>query len=80
MHEPVWVDENGDHFIQATADDVTDLVVHTRAFVKKYTARVPSKAAIIYAWNENSETSGVLIPTLGNGTALLDGFAKGLNS
>jgi hypothetical protein len=31
---------------------------------------------IVYAWNECSETSGSLVPSLGNGTLYIDTLSK----
>jgi len=72
-HEPVWVKEGPEHFLEPTAAELARLVEDAAAAA----AEEEPGVALLYAWNENSE-GGWLLPTLGNGTTRLDAVAAGL--
>ncbi|MCX5662162.1 MAG: hypothetical protein NTW19_20995 [Planctomycetota bacterium] len=46
-------------------------------WVDKHPAKAPSRAVLVYAWNENDE-GGWLVPTLGEGTARIEAVARAL--
>jgi hypothetical protein len=71
-----FVYEGPEHYIQATADEVQELIRSGINFTCTYNETVDAQTIIIYAWNECSETSGSLVPSYGNGTLYIDALSK----
>ena len=89
-HPPPWVNENAQHYVEPTSAELTQLVADAAGFIRNHSAGggggaaaagglpvAQAKAAIMYAWNENTE-GGWLIKTKGTGTERLDAVAKAL--
>ena len=88
--ESAWVNENAQHYVEPTSAELTQLVADAAGFIRNHSAGgdaaaaaagglpvAQAKAAIMYAWNENTE-GGWLIKTKGTGTERLDAVAKAL--
>jgi len=73
-HPPVWVNESGAHFDPPTPSDLTKITADAIGWIKTNPSHAIANAALVYAWDENSE-GGMLLPTLGNGTAMIDAMA-----
>ncbi|CAF1124312.1 unnamed protein product [Rotaria sordida] len=71
-----WVIEGPEHYIQPTVDELQELIRSGINFTCNYNQTVEAQTIIIYAWNECSETSGSLIPSMGNGTLYIDALSK----
>ena len=74
---PIWVNEGDRHYMEPTAAELTGLIEDASAFIGAEPEVAESGAAIVYAWNENTE-GGWLIPTLGNGDQRIRAVAKAL--
>ncbi|CAF1119028.1 unnamed protein product [Adineta steineri] len=71
-----WVDEGPQHYFQPTVEELQTLIRNGINFTCTYNQTAEAQTIIIYAWNECSETSGSLIPSLGNGTLYIDALSK----
>ena len=78
-HPPIWVNESAQHYNAPEPEELTNLIKSASSFIENNPSIVPSEAAIVYAWNENTE-GGWLLPTKGEETSRLDAFKKGLES
>ena len=64
------------HYFQPIVEELQQLIRASINFTCTYNQTVDAQTIIIYAWNECSETSGSLIPSLGNGTLYIDTLSK----
>ncbi|UJR14207.1 hypothetical protein I4U23_001200 [Adineta vaga] len=71
-----WVIEGPEHYIQPSVEELQELIRSGMNFTCTYNQTAEAQTIIIYAWNECSETSGSLIPSLGNGTLYIDALSK----
>ncbi|CAF3697239.1 unnamed protein product [Rotaria sp. Silwood1] len=71
-----WVIEGPEHYIQPSVEELQELIRSGINFICQYNQTVEAQTIIIYAWNECSETSGSLIPSMGNGTLYIDTLSK----
>ena len=76
-HPPIWVNESAQHYIEPKPEELTNLVADASSFIRNNPSLVPTKTAIVYAWNENTE-GGWLLPTKGEGKSRLDAFKRGV--
>ena len=75
-HPCPCVDEGPQHYEQATAAEVAELVVSALNFTCTNSAVTEAQTVVVYAWNESSENGAALIPSLGNGTMYVDALAE----
>jgi hypothetical protein len=75
-HPVPWVDEGPQHYLQPTVAEIQELIQSGINFTCTYNETAEAQTIIIYAWNECSETSGSLVPSLGNGTLYIDALSK----
>jgi len=75
-HPEPWVYEGPEHYFQPSVEELQQLIRSAINFTCQYNETVDAQTIIIYAWNENSETAGSLVPTLGNGTLYVDAMSK----
>jgi hypothetical protein len=66
-------------YVAPTPAELAQHVAQAVAWVRGHLQVVPSKAMLIYAWNENDE-GGWLVPTRGDGTSRLRAVRNGLRS
>ncbi|CAF1480738.1 unnamed protein product [Adineta ricciae] len=71
-----WVDEGPEHYLQPSVEELQQLIRSGINFTCTYNQTAEAQTIIIYAWNECSETSGSLVPSLGNGTLYIDTLSK----
>jgi len=71
-----WVYEGPQHYMQPTVEGIQELIRSGINFACNYNETVDAQTIIIYAWNECSETSGSLVPLLGNETLYIDALSK----
>jgi hypothetical protein len=75
-HPVPWVNEGPEHYMQPSVEELQELFRSGINFTCNYNETVDAQTMIIYAWNECSETSGSLVPSLGNGTLYIDTLSK----
>lgn len=66
---------SGNWFLPATATDLRSELDRAVTFALEYPDRNWSKSILLYAWNELAE-GGFLVPTLENGSRILDAVAR----
>ncbi|CAF3112048.1 unnamed protein product [Rotaria socialis] len=71
-----WVNEGPEHYIQPTVEELQQLIRSGINFTCTHNQTAEAQTIIIYAWNESSETSGSLVPSMGNGTLYIDALSK----
>jgi hypothetical protein len=62
--------------MQPSVEELQELFRSGINFTCNYNETVDAQTMIVYAWNECSETSGSLVPSLGNGTLYIDTLSK----
>ena len=75
-HPEPFGHEGPEHYFQPSVEEVQQLIRSTVNFACQYNETAEAQTIIIYAWNECSETSGSLVPSLGNGTLYIDTLSK----
>ena len=75
-HPCPCVYEGPEHYIQATGQEVSDLVTSALNFTCAYPTGAEAQTIVVYAWNESSENGAALIPSIGNQTLYVDALAK----